>query len=315
MRSALLLGLLAVLTSGCATLVRGSTDQVLVDADRDSAFVFVDGVPAGVTPAQIEVRRSRSHHIEVVRDSFLIAQTEVTQSFNPTAAAGSFFVGGPASLAVDVGTGAVFDLDPDVVWVSLVPDSTGADADLVAGLVRQARQAALGGFADADPFRRRAPPWVTVQLATGVYLGGDPSGDRDASTGGLGASLLAGVRDQGFSARLSATASSGFLFDNSERWEVAALVGVVTETPGGRLRLGFSAGPGLAGGRDSNACFFCGGVERPRNALPTRVGLSMLGEAHVYLTPQLGVGIQVPANLRLGDSLGGVLIGWKYEGL
>jgi len=252
----------------------------------------------------------------VVRDSFRIAHAEITRSFNPVAAAGSFLAGGPGSVIIDAGTGAIFGVDPDAVYVSLVSDTAGVDAATVAHLVRRAQLAARDGFAEDGSFRRRAPPWLTAQVATGAYLGGTPEDESDTQTGGLGGTLLVGVRGQRYSARLSATASTGFLFDNSERWEVAALIGVVTEAADGRVRLGLSAGPGLAGGRESNSCFlFCGGYEREQIVLPTRIGLSVLGEAYVFVAPQIGLGLQVPANLRFGDSLGGVLVGWKFEGL
>ena len=316
MRSALLIGIVACLASGCATFARGSTESVAVTADRDSAFVFVDGVAAGVTPVQLRVRRSSGHCVEVVRDSFRIARAEVSRSFNPAAAAVSVLIGGPGSLAVDAGTGAVFDLAPDVIRVSLVPDTSGVDAAIVARRLREGRRAAHGGFAEADPFRRPSAPWLTVQAGSGLYVGDDPLTDRDDATGGLGVALLVGARSQDYSARLSLAASSGVLFDNSERWEIAALVGVITETADGRLRLGFSTGPGLAGGRDSNACFlFCSGTERERTKLPTRVGLSVLGEAFVFPVPQVGLGLQVPANLRFGDSLGGVMLSVRFEAL
>lgn len=172
------------------------------------------------------------------------------------------------------------------MYVSLVSDTAGVDAATVAHLVRRAQLAARDGFAEAGPFRRRAPPWLTAQVATGAYLGGTPEDESDTQTGGLGGTLLVGVRGQRYSARLSATASTGFLFDNSERWEVAALIGVVTEAADGRVRLGLSAGPGLAGGRESNSCFlFCGGYEREQIVLPTRIGLSVLGEAYVFVAP------------------------------
>jgi hypothetical protein len=316
MRFALLLGVVACLGSGCATLVRGSTESVTVVADRDSAFVFVDGIAAGVTPARLQVRRSSGHRVRVVRDSFRIAHAEVSRSFNPAAAVGSVLFGGVPSLAVDAGTGAVFDLDPNVVRVALQPDTAGVDAAAVTELTAEARLAARDGFAEADPSRRPSAPWLTVQVGNGLYVGEDPLTDRDDATGGLGASLLIGARTEDVSARLSATASSGVLFDNSERWEVAALLGVITEAAGGRLRLGFAAGPGLAGGRDSNACFlFCDGSGGERAALPTRVGLSLLGEAFVFPVPQVGLGLQVPANFRFDDSLYGVLLGVRFEAL
>lgn len=317
MRLALLVAL-ACTASGCATIVRGSTDTVTVRSDQDSAFVFVDGLAAGVAPAELQMRRSQDHQVEIIREGYRVGHARVENAFNPAVAAGSFLIGSLSGLAVDVSTGAVYDLDPGTLWIPLVRDSTGDDADYVAQRVRQAQQAALDGFAGADPMRRRDAPWVTAQVATGIYVGGTPEDGRSDGTGGFGASLLAGVRDEGYSARLSATASSGFLFDNSERWELAALFGVVGEAGGGRVRFGLATGPGLAGGRESNACvFFCdsGAPEGERRKLPTRVGLSALGELYAFVTPQIGLGLQVPVNFRLGDTLGGVMLGWKFEGL
>ncbi len=313
MRSVLLVAL-ACLTSGCVTAIRGSTTPITVTADRDSAFVFVDGLAAGIAPIQVEVRRSRSHRIEVVLDSFRIAQSEIGRSFNPAMAIGSVLLGGGGGLAVDVSTGAVYELAPSLVRAVLVPDTAGVDAAAVAALVRQARQAATTGFDEADPSRRRAPPWLTVQLASGIYVGDDPDSD-DGTTGGVGAALLVGARGPHYSARLSATASGGFLFDNSDRWEVAALVGVITETAGGRLRLGLSAGPGLTGGHESTSCFLCDSPPHERDPLPTHVGLSLLGEAHLFIVPQLGLGLHIPANLHIDEALRGIMIGVRFEGL
>ena len=314
MRTALLLAALAALASGCATMIRGSTAPVTVTADRDSAFVFVDGIAAGVAPAQLHLRRSQRHHVEVVRDSFRIARAEVSRSLNPTATAASVLIGGLGGLALDLGTGAVFDLDPARFHLPLIPDTTGVDASLVALQLRQGREAAATGFAEADPNRRRAPPWMTIQVASGIYVGDAPDHD-DGTTGGVGAALLIGARGPSYSARLSATASAGWLFDNSDRWELAALVGVITEAADGRLRFGLAAGPGLTGGHESNVCFLCDTTSGDRDPLTTRVGFSLLGEATLFITPQFGLGVQVPANLRFGESLRGVMIGWRYEGI
>ena len=244
-----------------------------------------------------------------------MARDTVERRFNPAVAAGSFLVAGLGGLGVDVSSGAVHDLRPAALWVTLVPDSAGVEASAVAELVDRAQEAARDGFPRPEPVRvRRGPPWVTAQFATGAYVGGVPGSDRDASTGGLGVTLLVGARGPMVSARLSATTSAGFLFDNSERWEIAALVGATAEAAGGRLRFGLLAGPGLAGGRTSDSCFLCT-FPRERTTLPTRLGLSVLGEAYVFPSPRIGVGVQVPANLRAGDTVSGIMIGGKFEGL
>ena len=196
-----LLVALALVASGCATLVRGPSAVVGVTADRDSAYVFVDGVAAGVAPARLEMARARDHRVEVVREGYLVARDSVERQFNPAVAAGSFLLSGPASLGLDVSSGAVYDLRPAGLRVRLVPDSAGVEADTVSHLIRRAQDAARDGFPRPAPVRR-APPWVTAQLASGLYVGGDPTREQ-GSTGGIGASLLLGVRGAGYSARLA----------------------------------------------------------------------------------------------------------------
>ena len=141
-----LLVALALVASGCATLVRSPSAVVGVTADRDSAYVFVDGVAAGVAPARLEMARARDHRVEVVREGYLVARDSVERQFNPAVAAGSFLLSGPASLGLDVSSGAVYDLRPAGLRVRLVPDSAGVEADTVSHLIRRAQDAARDGF-------------------------------------------------------------------------------------------------------------------------------------------------------------------------
>ena len=311
-RSALLLSTLALAASGCATVVRGSTQPVTVVADRDSAFVFVDGRPAGAAPVRLEMGRWRDHAVEVARPGYRLAQDTVARWLNPAVAFGSLYGGSVGSLGVDVSSGAVYDLRPSVVSVRLVPDSVGVDAAAVARRVREAREATEAGAVWAEPPRqRRPPPWVTVQVAVGPYAGGVP-GDPDDRAGALGGSLLVGVRGRTFTARLSGTVSAGFLFDNSEQWEVAALVGAAREFDGGRFRVGLAAGPGVAGGQGNSSCILCTSPRDPR-PIPTRLGLSVLADAYAFPSPHVGLGVHVPVHVGGDRVVRGVMVGTKLE--
>ena len=311
-RSALLLSTLALAASGCATVVRGSTQPVAVVADRDSAFVFVDGRPAGTAPVRLDMGRWRDHAVEVARPGYRVARDTVARRLNLAVGAGSLYGGGAGGLGIDVSNGAVYDLRPDVVAVRLVPDSAGVDSAAVARRVREAREATEAGVVWAEaPRVRRAPPWVTVQVAVGPYAGSVP-GDPDDQAGALGGSLLVGVRGRTFTARASGTASAGFLFDNSQQWEIAALVGAVGEFDGGRFRVGLAAGPGVAGGRGNSSCFLCTFPRDPR-PIPTRLGLSVLGEAHVFLSPNVGLGVHVPVHVGADALARGVMVGMELE--
>lgn len=62
---------LALASTGCATLENGTTQRIPVTSDPPGAQVLLDGRPVGVTPTQITIsRRNREPEIEVVMDGF-----------------------------------------------------------------------------------------------------------------------------------------------------------------------------------------------------------------------------------------------------
>ena len=310
---------LALVLGGCATLVRGSSEPIEVQVEQDSAYVFVDGVPVGEAPGAFRLRRSRAHRVEVVRDGHRIALARVGRTLNPFAAGAGFLFGGFSGIAVDAATGAIFDLSPDVLRVELRPDSAGRDAVTVAHRLAAAREAGEAGFPAADPDRRAGPPWLVVQTGTGVF-GAETAaagGGQDEGSGGLGVGIVVGRRTPAAVVVGRALAGRGFLFDNSERWELALLAGPEVESFDGRVRLAVSAGAGVSGGRGNSVCVLCDGSPRDRRraALPTRAGLAGQLDVFVFPVPQVGLGVQLPVNYRAGDTAWGLLMGVRFEGM
>ena len=56
-RATVLILILSVMFSSCATIVTGTTDSVSFDSRPRGATVSVDGAPVGVTPCQADVGR------------------------------------------------------------------------------------------------------------------------------------------------------------------------------------------------------------------------------------------------------------------
>ena len=59
---ALVLALLAVTGTGCATLVNDHSEVITIHSEPAGAAVTIDGRPAGVTPLRVPVS-SHSHHV------------------------------------------------------------------------------------------------------------------------------------------------------------------------------------------------------------------------------------------------------------
>lgn len=112
--------LLLVLTQGCATLMQGSTQQVVVTSTPSGATVVVDRSMRFTTPAALELARRESHTLELSLEGYH-PETVNVRSVASGMVAGNILAGGLIGFAVDHSSGAAFRLVPEVVQVSLRP--------------------------------------------------------------------------------------------------------------------------------------------------------------------------------------------------
>lgn len=112
-----LLILLAV--SGCATIIRGTEQQVTVNTAPVGADIQFSNGQSCKSPCTITTKRDQSLQITITKDS---CQTQTT-SMIPTLAGGGVILGG----LIDYGTGAVYDLQPNPLTVTMACDKTVAN--------------------------------------------------------------------------------------------------------------------------------------------------------------------------------------------
>lgn len=105
----------AIITlSGCATIIRGTEQQVSINTNPTGADVQFSNGQSCVAPCQIKVRRDQSLQITISK----VGCHQQTATMMPTLAGAGVMLGG----FVDYGTGAVYDLQPNPLTVSLVCD-------------------------------------------------------------------------------------------------------------------------------------------------------------------------------------------------
>lgn len=105
-------------SSGCATIVSGTSERIRFESIPRGAEVTVDG-RTYTTPAEVELSRHKNHDIEFVLPDYLPVKRQVLRSTNNWVY-GNILFGGLIGLMVDVANGAWNDLQPDVVQVELV---------------------------------------------------------------------------------------------------------------------------------------------------------------------------------------------------
>lgn len=107
----------AILVSGCATVVRGTEQQVSINTQPIGATLQFSNGQSCSSPCTITVPRNQTLTIQIMREG---CQTQ-TASMIPTLAGAGVILGG----IVDYGTGAVYDLQPNPLTVTLACRDSG----------------------------------------------------------------------------------------------------------------------------------------------------------------------------------------------
>jgi len=113
---------IVIFTSGCATIVRGTEQEVSINTNPVGANIQFSNGQSCVSPCTIKTKRNQSLQISITKDGC----HQQTATMMPTLAGGGVILGG----IIDYGTGAVYDLQPNPMTVSLVCDRKLAAEDL-----------------------------------------------------------------------------------------------------------------------------------------------------------------------------------------
>ncbi len=114
----LLLISLSVGLSGCATILKGTHQEIPVATDPTNAAVLVDGVRQGSTPTKLNLARKSSHVITLELAGYESESVTLKPSIGG-AVAGNIIAGGIIGWGVDAGTGAQYNLNPDSINIRL----------------------------------------------------------------------------------------------------------------------------------------------------------------------------------------------------
>ena len=123
------LGILALcaLVGGCASVTRGTTENISISSTPSGAEAAISGldVPtACVTPCAIVAKRNADISITFQKEGFEPQVVQLTKDVPATGAAGfagNLLAGGLIGMGVDAVTGAATDHKPNPVIVTLAP--------------------------------------------------------------------------------------------------------------------------------------------------------------------------------------------------
>lgn len=126
-KRALLLGVILVanlLATGCASITRGTKDELQVVSDPPGAQVTLSNGQTGKTPVTFTLPRKKGVVVEVSKPGYEPQTVIVSSKFagaGGAALAGNVLVGGLIGAGIDGLSGATLSLKPNPVSVALVP--------------------------------------------------------------------------------------------------------------------------------------------------------------------------------------------------
>jgi len=112
-----------VITSGCATITRGTTQALVIESEPPGADVELSNGLRGKTPTSFKVKRNENLVVTIKKEGYETVTANVTSQVAGAGAAGmagNVILGGLIGAAVDAGSGAMKELKPNPLKVNLL---------------------------------------------------------------------------------------------------------------------------------------------------------------------------------------------------
>lgn len=114
--------LFVVILSGCATIVSGRSQNIVVETDPSGANVTIDD-HLKVSPATFTLKKTQLYSVRIEKEGFQSQQLEIKRGMGGWIF-GNILFGGLIGVAVDVGTGSMYKLSPGNIHQVLVQDTS-----------------------------------------------------------------------------------------------------------------------------------------------------------------------------------------------
>ena len=115
---------LLFLTSGCASILKGSEQPVNINSNVDGAEVLVNGQLVGRTPFSGSIKRTSEVRLTVQKDGYQSRTITLDTGIEPVFWV-NIFIGGVFGSTTDLATGSMWKVSPNTYNVDLKSASMG----------------------------------------------------------------------------------------------------------------------------------------------------------------------------------------------
>lgn len=111
---------LIFMSTSCATLFCGNTDEVVITTSPSDALVSVNGIPRGYTPLTLELEKGDSYSIRIEKEGYQDGYATISDKVGAGWVVLDVFAG-LVPLIIDAVTGSWSGLEPDNISLALMP--------------------------------------------------------------------------------------------------------------------------------------------------------------------------------------------------
>jgi hypothetical protein len=125
------IALAAFLSTGCATITRGTTQALTINSEPSGAIVSMSNGERCETPCTRKFKRKFPIAVEICKAGFKTVSTDIKSQIAGAGAAGmagNVLVGGLIGVGVDAASGATKELKPNPLAVTLETETPGCTA-------------------------------------------------------------------------------------------------------------------------------------------------------------------------------------------
>jgi hypothetical protein len=115
------LAALTLLSTSCATVVSGTSQDISINTEPVGADIKVNGMHYGKTPSIVNIKRKGSHSISLSKEGYHTIGRPLSKSLNWWVT-GNILIGGLIGLVVDFASGGAYKLYPENIHINLPKD-------------------------------------------------------------------------------------------------------------------------------------------------------------------------------------------------
>ncbi len=172
---------------GCATIINGNKQKILISSTPASAQVMVDGKAQGQTPVKVDLKRKQTHSVIISHEGYQTQEVQLQRKVSGWVW-GNIGFGGLIGLGIDAGTGSMYKLKPETVNIDL-KKADGSSAALTTSTTSPTESTSTTAAAPETPAAPAIPTstadlpeWKKSLPSQSVYGVVYQSGDHAALT-------------------------------------------------------------------------------------------------------------------------------------